>query len=62
MGTLYKIIFRFQKYHETRKQKPMFRLLNVQEEERVRKNRLALLKKISDLPSGIADLSILPGF
>ncbi|XP_021806698.1 glycine--tRNA ligase, chloroplastic/mitochondrial 2 isoform X1 [Prunus avium] len=32
------------------------------EEERVRKNRLALLKKISDLPSGIADLSILPGF
>ncbi|KAH0980588.1 hypothetical protein GBA52_007765 [Prunus armeniaca] len=32
------------------------------EEERVRRNRLALLKKISDLPSGIADLSILPGF
>ncbi|KAK3195209.1 hypothetical protein Dsin_026519 [Dipteronia sinensis] len=32
------------------------------EEERIRKNRLALLKKIADLPRGIADLSILPGF
>ncbi|CAA2991817.1 glycine--tRNA ligase, chloroplastic mitochondrial 2 isoform X1 [Olea europaea subsp. europaea] len=32
------------------------------EDERIRKNRLALLKKISDLPKGIADLSILPGF
>lgn len=32
------------------------------EDERIRKNRLALLKKISNLPKGIADLSILPGF
>ncbi|KAK1558545.1 hypothetical protein Q3G72_003553 [Acer saccharum] len=32
------------------------------EEERIRKNRLALLKKIADLPRGIADLSVLPGF
>ncbi|XP_050235987.1 glycine--tRNA ligase, chloroplastic/mitochondrial 2 isoform X1 [Mercurialis annua] len=32
------------------------------EDERIRKNRLALLKKIADLPRGIADLSILPGF
>ncbi|XP_043712752.1 glycine--tRNA ligase, chloroplastic/mitochondrial 2 [Telopea speciosissima] len=32
------------------------------EDERVRKNRLALLKKIADLPRGIADLSVLPGF
>ncbi|RXH93417.1 hypothetical protein DVH24_013993 [Malus domestica] len=32
------------------------------EEERIRKNRLALLKKVSDLPRGVADLSILPGF
>ncbi|KAJ4951783.1 hypothetical protein NE237_028615 [Protea cynaroides] len=32
------------------------------EDERVRKNRLALLKKIADLPQGIADLSVLPGF
>ncbi|KAL6494135.1 Glycine--tRNA ligase, chloroplastic/mitochondrial 2 [Orobanche gracilis] len=32
------------------------------EDERIRKNRLALLLKISDLPKGIADLSILPGF
>ncbi|KAL6323397.1 hypothetical protein AAG906_038668 [Vitis piasezkii] len=32
------------------------------EEERIRKNRLALLKKIADLPKGIADLSVLPGF
>lgn len=34
----------------------------VQEEERVRKNRLALLNNIANLPSGIADLSFLPGF
>lgn len=34
----------------------------VQEEESIRKNRLALLKKIADLPRGIADLSVLPGF
>lgn len=33
-----------------------------QEDERVRKNRFALLKKIADLPKGIADLSVLPGF
>ncbi|XP_077244965.1 glycine-tRNA ligase isoform X2 [Tasmannia lanceolata] len=32
------------------------------EDERVRKNRLALLKKIADLPKGIVDLSALPGF
>ncbi|KAK9273495.1 hypothetical protein L1049_018305 [Liquidambar formosana] len=32
------------------------------EEERIRKNRLSLLKKIADLPRGIADLSVLPGF
>ncbi|OVA10589.1 Glycine-tRNA ligase [Macleaya cordata] len=32
------------------------------DDERVRKNRLALLKKIADLPKGIADLSVLPGF
>ncbi|XP_031277499.1 glycine--tRNA ligase, chloroplastic/mitochondrial 2 isoform X2 [Pistacia vera] len=32
------------------------------EEERIRKNRLALLRKIADLPRGIADLSLLPGF
>ncbi|CAM8937940.1 unnamed protein product [Rhodiola kirilowii] len=32
------------------------------EDERIRKNRLALLKKIADLPKGIVDLSLLPGF
>ncbi|XP_039134107.1 LOW QUALITY PROTEIN: glycine--tRNA ligase, chloroplastic/mitochondrial 2 [Dioscorea cayenensis subsp. rotundata] len=32
------------------------------DDERIRKNRLALLKKIADLPKGIADLSLLPGF
>ncbi|CAA0842750.1 Glycine--tRNA ligase 2-chloroplastic/mitochondrial [Striga hermonthica] len=32
------------------------------EDERIRKNRLGLLRKISDLPKGIVDLSILPGF
>ncbi|CAN6936790.1 unnamed protein product [Brassica oleracea] len=32
------------------------------EEEKVRKNRLALLNNIASLPSGIADLSFLPGF
>ncbi|CAK9149388.1 unnamed protein product [Ilex paraguariensis] len=32
------------------------------EEEKIRNNRLALLKKIADLPRGIADLSVLPGF
>ncbi|KAE8038567.1 hypothetical protein FH972_011065 [Carpinus fangiana] len=32
------------------------------EEERIRKNRLSLLRKIADLPRGIADLSVLPGF
>ncbi|GAB2222126.1 hypothetical protein Droror1_Dr00013328 [Drosera rotundifolia] len=32
------------------------------EDERVRNNRLLLLKKIADLPKGIADLSLLPGF
>lgn len=39
-----------------------FTFAYVQEEERIRKNRLALLKKIADLPKGIADLSVLPGF
>lgn len=34
----------------------------LQEDDRIRKNRLALLKKIADLPSGIVDLSVLPGF
>ncbi|KAK4379487.1 hypothetical protein RND71_001349 [Anisodus tanguticus] len=32
------------------------------EDERIRTNRLALLKKIADLPRGIVDLSVLPGF
>ncbi|KAK6918661.1 Glycine-tRNA ligase, beta subunit [Dillenia turbinata] len=32
------------------------------EDERIRMNRLALLKEIADLPKGIADLSVLPGF
>ncbi|CAK7347749.1 unnamed protein product [Dovyalis caffra] len=32
------------------------------EDERIRKNRLTLLNKIADLPRGIADLSVLPGF
>ncbi|KAL5718895.1 glycine--tRNA ligase [Ranunculus cassubicifolius] len=32
------------------------------EDENVRNNRLALLKCIADLPKGIADLSVLPGF
>ncbi|KAM7277431.1 hypothetical protein ACFE04_019297 [Oxalis oulophora] len=32
------------------------------DDERVRKNRLAMLKSIADLPKGIADLSVLPGF
>ncbi|KAK9102892.1 hypothetical protein Sjap_020146 [Stephania japonica] len=32
------------------------------EDERVRKNRLTLLKNIADLPRGIVDLSVLPGF
>ncbi|KAK4476449.1 hypothetical protein RD792_015602 [Penstemon davidsonii] len=32
------------------------------EDERIRVNRLVLLRGISELPKGIADLSILPGF
>ncbi|KAG7026000.1 Glycine--tRNA ligase, chloroplastic/mitochondrial 2 [Cucurbita argyrosperma subsp. argyrosperma] len=32
------------------------------DDEKIRKNRLALLKKIADLPRGIADLSLLSGF
>ncbi|XP_074301715.1 glycine--tRNA ligase, chloroplastic/mitochondrial 2-like [Silene latifolia] len=32
------------------------------EDEQIRKNRLALLQKVADLPKGIADLSALPGF
>lgn len=32
------------------------------EDERIRKNRLALLREIAYLPKGIADLTLLPGF
>ncbi|XP_031501765.1 glycine--tRNA ligase, chloroplastic/mitochondrial 2 isoform X2 [Nymphaea colorata] len=32
------------------------------DDEGVRKNRLALLKRIANLPRGIADLTVLPGF
>ncbi|KAL8109456.1 hypothetical protein AgCh_025522 [Apium graveolens] len=32
------------------------------DDEKLRKNRLALLQKIADLPKGIVDLSVLPGF
>jgi glycyl-tRNA synthetase len=32
------------------------------EDEKIRNNRLALLKKIADLPRGIVDFSVLPGF
>nr|CAD1837227.1 unnamed protein product [Ananas comosus var. bracteatus] len=32
------------------------------EDQSIRNNRLALLKKIADLPKGVADLSVLPGF
>ncbi|XP_039047873.1 glycine--tRNA ligase, chloroplastic/mitochondrial 2-like [Hibiscus syriacus] len=32
------------------------------EDERIRNNRLCLVKKIADLPKGVADLSVLPGF
>uniref|UniRef100_A0A0A9CPF1 glycine--tRNA ligase n=1 Tax=Arundo donax TaxID=35708 RepID=A0A0A9CPF1_ARUDO len=32
------------------------------EDEKIRNNRLALLRKIESLPKGIADLSVLPGF
>jgi len=32
------------------------------EDERVRNNRLTLLRKVESLPKGIADLSVLPGF
>ncbi|XAR63269.1 Glycine--tRNA ligase [Bertholletia excelsa] len=32
------------------------------DDEKIRRNRLCLLKKIADLPRGIADLSVLPGF
>ncbi|EOX96483.1 Glycine-tRNA ligases [Theobroma cacao] len=32
------------------------------EDETIRKNRLSLLKKIADLPKGVADFSVLPGF
>ncbi|XP_072994242.1 glycine--tRNA ligase, chloroplastic/mitochondrial 2 isoform X1 [Typha latifolia] len=34
----------------------------MEEDKNIRNNRLALLKKIADLPKGIADLSVLPGF
>ena len=37
-------------------------VLCMQEDEIVRKNRFAMLKKIADLPRGISDLSVLPGF
>ncbi|KAJ7950770.1 Glycine--tRNA ligase 2, chloroplastic/mitochondrial [Quillaja saponaria] len=32
------------------------------DDEKIRKNRLTLLKKIAELPKGIADLTVLPGF
>ncbi|KAL6125889.1 hypothetical protein ACLB2K_073940 [Fragaria x ananassa] len=32
------------------------------EDEGIRNNRLALLKKVAELPRGVADLSMLPGF
>lgn len=32
------------------------------DDERIRKNRLVLLKNVADLPKGIVDLSALPGF
>ncbi|OIW00986.1 hypothetical protein TanjilG_16235 [Lupinus angustifolius] len=32
------------------------------EDDKIRKNRLALLKGIAELPRGIADLTVLPGF
>ncbi|WOK97149.1 glycine--tRNA ligase, chloroplastic/mitochondrial 2 isoform X1 [Canna indica] len=32
------------------------------EDETIKNNRLAILKRIADLPKGIADLSVLPGF
>lgn len=35
---------------------------HAQEDERIRNNRLALLRKIESLPKGIAELSVLPGF
>lgn len=35
---------------------------SVQEEEAVRRNRLAWLRDIAALPKGILDLSLLPGF
>ncbi|CAN6202867.1 unnamed protein product [Urochloa humidicola] len=34
----------------------------MEEDERIRNNRLALLRKIESLPKGIAELSVLPGF
>ena len=40
----------------------MFTPFMLQEDEKIRKNRLALLQKIAELPKGIADLSVLPGF
>ncbi|KAF3332393.1 glycine--tRNA ligase 2 [Carex littledalei] len=35
---------------------------DLEEDEKIRNNRLALLKKIAGLPKGVADLSVLPGF
>ncbi|KAG6487998.1 hypothetical protein ZIOFF_056756 [Zingiber officinale] len=32
------------------------------EDEKIKNNRLAILKRIAELPNGIADLSVLPGF
>ncbi|XP_072059956.1 glycine--tRNA ligase, chloroplastic/mitochondrial 2 isoform X2 [Arachis hypogaea] len=32
------------------------------DDDKIRKNRLAMLKEISELPRGIADLTVLPGF
>lgn len=34
----------------------------LQDDERLRNNRLVLLKRVASLPKGIAELSMLPGF
>lgn len=34
----------------------------IQDDAKIRENRLALLKGIAELPKGIADLTVLPGF
>ena len=37
-------------------------MVHGQEDEKIRNNRLALLRKVAGLTKGIADLSVLPGF